>query len=113
MTTTQTSLPTNINMISEFGYTLSWTNGASGTFTVEVCNDFVASTVDTQGVVPSPQNAGTWVTLTLSTPVVSTGTAGTAYLDIVGISAAWARLKFTNTASTGGTWTATIAGKAF
>ena len=99
---------TNINMISALGYTVSWTNGASGTFQVEVCNDYVSPT---PGVQDAPANTGTWVPIVLSTPVATTGTAGTAYIDVVGISAAWIRLHFVHTASTGGTFTAVLAGK--
>jgi hypothetical protein len=108
MSTTGSSLPSNINQISAIGYTVTWGSGASGTFTVEVSNDYVPSP---PGVVPNDPDSGTWVALTLSTPVATTGTAGSAYIDIVGISAAWIRITFTNTASSGGTWTAVVAGK--
>jgi hypothetical protein len=102
------SSPTNINMISAVGYTLTWTNGASSTFTVEVSNDYVPSPPGVNPVVPA---SGTWVAIPLSTAVTSSGTAGSAYIDVVGISAAWIRLTATNSASSGGTWTATVAAK--
>ena len=108
MSTTTHSSASNINMVSAFGYTVVWGSGASGTFAVEVSNDYVPTP---PGVVPSNSSTGTWVPVTLTTPVASTGTAGSAYIDIVGISAAWARLTFTNTGGSGGTYTATIAGK--
>ena len=102
------STVTNINAISALGYTISWTNGALGTFQVEVCNDYVPSPA---GVIPNDPANGTWVPVTLTTPVTSTGTANTAYIDIVGISAAWVRLHFVYSSSTGGTFSATLAGK--
>ena len=112
MTTADTySLYTNINMIPVFGYTVSWTNGASGNFTVEICNDYSPPSPDKQGVLNTQADTGTWVALTISPSVSTSGTAGTAYIDIVGTSAAWVRMHFHNTASTGGTWTAEIAGK--
>jgi hypothetical protein len=102
------SLDTNINNISAVGYNISWTNGASGTFQVEVCNDHVIPPGNT---VPVSTQSGTWVPLTLTVPVTSTGTANTAYIDIVGVSAAWIRLHFVHTSGSGGTFTATLAGK--
>lgn len=102
------SLPSNINMISAVGYTLTWTDGASSTFTVEVSNDYVPSP---PGVIPKDPAAGTWVTLPLNNAVTSSGSAGSAYVDVVGISAAWIRLTATNSSGSGGTWTATLAGK--
>jgi hypothetical protein len=102
------STPTNINMVSAVGYTLTWTNGASSTFTVEVTNDYVPSP---PGVQPADPAAGNWVPIPLSAAVTSSGSAGSAYIDVVGISAAWIRLTATNSASSGGTWTATIAAK--
>lgn len=103
-------------MISAVGYTLNYTSGASGTFSVQVSNDYVPTP---PGVVPTDPDAGTWVSIPMSvsggaptlTPVVTSGAAGSAYLDVVGISAAWIRLSFTNTSGSGGTFTATIAGK--
>lgn len=108
MTTTSTSLISNINTISAIGYTISYGAGSSGTFTVEVSNDYAPTQA---GVVPSPADAGTWVTLPTTPAVASTGSAGTAFIDVVGTSAAWIRLRFTNTAGSGGTYSATLAGK--
>jgi len=107
-TSTTVGEASNINMISAIGYTITWGSGASGTFTVEVSNDYVPPG---KGVVPFPPNTGTWVPITLSTTVATTGTAGSAYIDVVGISAAWIRPRFTNTSGSGGTWSATVAGK--
>lgn len=108
MDATASSIPSNINMLSAASYTLSWENGAHGDFTVEVSNDYVP---DPSGVIPQEPADGTWVALPLSNAVSTTGTAGTAFIDVVGTSAAWIRLTFTNTSNTGGTWTATLAGK--
>lgn len=108
MTTTHHSSPTNINMVSAAGYTVVWTNGSLGDFSVEVCNDYIPSL---PGVVPNDPAAGTWVPVELSHSVSSDGSANSAYIDIVGISAAWIRLTFTHTSGSGGTFTATLAGK--
>lgn len=108
MNGTISSDPSNINMVSAVGYTITYTDGASGDFTVEVSNDYVPTP---EGVIPNPSNAGTWVALPLSVDISTTGTAGSAYADIVGISAAWIRLTFTNSGDSGGTFTAVVAGK--
>lgn len=108
MTTTAAGNPSNINMVSAIGYTVSWGAGSSGTFSVEVSNDYIPTP---PGVVPADPAAGNWVALPLSTPVASTGSAGTAYIDVVGVSAAWIRPRFTHTSGSGGTWTAVVAGK--
>jgi len=100
------SIPTVINTFSLVGYTVSWSSGVVGSFNVEVCNDaqfevngnYIAGT-------------GTWVAITLSTPVTATGTAGTAFIDIDAISAANMRLHFVFTSGSG-TINATVAGKA-
>lgn len=112
------SLVSAINMISSFGYTLAWGAGASGDFSVEVSNDFVPTP---PGVQPTDPANGTWVAVPLVillagvlTPVdhiSTTGSVGSAYLDIDGISAAYARLTYTKTSGSGGTFTVTIAGK--
>lgn len=102
------SLVTDINSISAAGYTISWSSGASGTFQVEVSNDYVPAGPNTQ---ESQPNSGTWVAIPLSSSISSSGSAGTAYADIVGISAAYIRLHFVHTSGSGGAFNATLAGK--
>ena len=109
------SIVTNINSISEAGYTLSWTSGAVGAIQVEVCNDYVPSGPQ---VIPEDPSVGTWVAIplllngsTVSTTIAVSGSAGTAYVDIVGISAAYIRVHFVYTSGSGGTFSATLAGK--
>jgi hypothetical protein len=107
------STVTNINQISAIGYTLVWTisggSPANGTFQVEVSNDYVPSNgTDLTG---NPANAGTWVALSLTTAVTVTGTSGSAYIDVVGISAAWIRLHWVHSSGTSGTYVASVAGK--
>lgn len=101
------SLITNVNLFSIFSYNLSWTGTPTGTFSVEVCNDYEPSPA---GVLQSPAVAGNWVPLTLSTPVVAAGSADTAFIDIDITGAAWVRLKYTRSSGTG-TLNATLAGK--
>ena len=105
----RTSLITNKNRISLVSYTVTWTNGVTGTFTVEVSNDYVPP----QAPYEEPANAGTWTSLPLNpTPTAPAGVAGSDQLEIVFSSSAWIRLKFTDgSAGAGtGTITATIAG---
>lgn len=106
MSSDVTSLVTNINMISCIGYTISWTGTPTGTFSVEVSQDYVAPV----GVQDEPLNAGTWVAVNLSVPVVASGTPDTAFIDVDITGAAYVRLKYTRTSGTG-TLNATIAGK--
>jgi len=106
MSSSVTSLVTNINMISCVGYTVAWTGTPTGTFSVEVSQDYVAPV----GVQDEPLNAGTWVPLTLSVPVLAAGTADTAFIDVDVTGAAYVRLVYTATSGSG-TLNATIAGK--
>jgi len=105
----RTSLVTNTNMVSMPSYAIAWENNVTGTFTVEVSNDYIAPV----GVQPEQVDSGTWVPVSLTTPVVAAGTADTAFIDVALIGAAYIRLKFTDGSSgTGsGTITATLAGK--
>lgn len=105
----RTSLITNKNRIPLISYTISWTNGVTGTFSVEVSNDYVPA----QAPFEEPANAGTWTALPLAPiPVAPAGVAGSDHLEIVLCSAAWIRLVFTDGSGGAGTGTitATIAG---
>lgn len=98
------SLPTNVNMFSVMSYTIVWTGTPEGVFTVEVSNDYVPANSD------KPAYAGNWVALTLSETVEAVGDAGSAFIDIDIMGAAWVRLKYTS--DTGdGACVATFAGK--
>lgn len=99
---------TNINSIPTYGYTITWTNGASGSFVVEVSNDYVPPGPNLYNL---PPNAGTWTTLPLSPAVATTGTAGSAYMDVLVTSAVYTRLHFVHSSGSGGTFTATLGGK--
>jgi len=109
------SIITNINSISEVGYTLSWTAGAVGALQVEVSNDYAPASNSSSSEYP---NSGTWVAIplllngtTVSTTIAVSGSAGSAYVDIVGISAAYIRVHFVYSSGTGGSFNATLAGK--
>jgi hypothetical protein len=108
MTADVYSSPSNINGFGDVSYNLNWTGTPTGTFLVEVCNDYVPSP---PGVIPKEPQSGSWVALTLSTSVTASGSAGIAAIDIVGTSFAWIRLHYVFTSGTGAL-TATVAGKA-
>lgn len=95
-------------MISILSYLVVWTGSPTGTFTVEVSNDFVPSPI---GVIPKDSDTGTWVTLALSATVAATGSGSSAFIDIDTIGATWIRLKYTRSSGTG-VLNATISGKA-
>lgn len=105
----RTSLVTNINMVSMISYNVFWENGATGDFSVEVCNDFVAPV----GVQDYPLDSGHWVPLTLSVPVSAAGVADSALIDVVLTGSCYVRLKFTDTSGGmgSGNISAWIAGK--
>lgn len=100
-----TSDVTIIQMIPYVSFTVVWTGTPTGTFSVEVSNDYSAG-----GINGAPANSGTWVALTLSTSVAAAGSADSAFIDIDGVAAYAIRLKYTRSSSTG-TLNATIAGK--
>src|SRR5687767_4867907 len=99
-----TSNVTIIQMIPYVSYTVAWTGTPTGTFSVQVSNDYA---VDPSGAV---LNAGTWVALTLSASVAASGSDDSAFIDIDGVAAYAIRLKYTRSSGTG-TLNATIAGK--
>lgn len=103
------SLVTNKNRIPLVSYTVVWTNGVTGTFSVEVSNDYVPG----QAPFEEPVNAGTWTALPLApAPVAPAGVAGSDQIEIIFSSSAWIRLVFTDGSGGAGTGTitATIAG---
>lgn len=103
------SLVTNKNRIPLVSYTVTWTNGVTGTFTVEVSNDYVPP----QAPYQEPVNAGTWTALPLApAPAAPAGVAGSDQIEIIFSSSAWIRLVFTDGSGGAGTGTitATIAG---
>lgn len=105
----RTSLITNKNRIPLISYTVTWTNGVTGTFTVEVSNDYVPP----QAPFQTPANAGTWTSLPLNpAPTAPAGVAGSDQIEIIFSSSAWIRLVFTDGSGGAGTGTitATIAG---
>jgi hypothetical protein len=115
-TATYTSNQSNINAISEIGYTVSFTGTPTGTLSVQVSNDFNPSDPIVNN---RPLNSGTWVSIPLqyfngtsliTATAIPVTAGGSYYLDVVGISAAWIQLIYTN-ASGSGTITATVAGK--
>lgn len=94
-TTVLTSSVTVIQNISYIGYSVSFTGTPTGTFSVEVSNDY---SINPDG---SVRNAGTWTPITLTGSPVASGSAGTGFIDIDGIAAYAIRLKYTNTSGSG------------
>ena len=108
MATSITSPVTFLKGLSSFGYDLTWTGTPVGTFSVQVSNTYSQS--PTGAVI----NAGSWTTLPSAafegTYPIPSGSASNGYLDIVGTSAAFARLVYTASSSTG-SLTVVIAGR--
>lgn len=100
-----TSDVTIIQEIPYVSYTIIWTGSPTGTFSVEVSNDYSAG-----GINGTPANAGTWVALTLSAGVSAAGSGDSAFVDIHGVAAYAIRLVYTRASGTG-TLNATVAGK--
>lgn len=104
MTTSVTSAVTVIQNLSMIGYDISWSGTPTGTFSVQVSNTY------SQNADGSVKNAGSWTSLTLSSPTAAIGSSGSGFIDIDQISAYAMRLVYT--AATGsGTLNATINGK--
>jgi hypothetical protein len=76
-------------------FQIVWSGAPVGTFDVQVSVDHAQ---DSQGNV---SNTGTWLSLTLSSPVAAAGSAGNAYVDINQISAPYIRVVYTKTSGTG------------
>lgn len=95
MSASITSAVTIIQKLTYIGYSVSFTGTPTGTFSVEVSNDY---SVNGEGTV---LNAGTWTALTLSGTPAATGSAGNGFIDIDGCSAYAMRLKYTRTSGSG------------
>lgn len=95
MSGTLTSPPTNIQQIPFISYSLVYTGTPTGTFNVQVSNDY---TLNSAGAV---QNAGHWETLTLSSAVTASGSADNSFIDVRGTAAAWIRLVYTPSSGSG------------
>ena|SRR5271166_2348673 len=97
MASNLTSSPTNVQMIDDAGYSLAWTGSPTGTFNFQVSADY------NPGANPTdyPANPGTWTTVTLSTPIIASGSADNAYVDMTLISAPWIRVQYVATSGTG------------
>lgn len=110
MSSSITSIPTIIKMLSMVSYTFSWTGTSPvGTLSLQVSDDF---SQDSSGAVSNP---GTWNTLPLTvsgssvTSVPITGNTGNGLLE--GISSSYAIRAVYTAASGTGTLSATVSGK--
>lgn len=94
--------PTMIPFLDNVTYEIVCTTGGSiGTFDVQVSNDYAKDA--TTGTVT---NAGNWTSLTLSTPLTSTGAGDTMVASLNQLAFNAIRLAYTS--STAGTSTCTI-----
>jgi hypothetical protein len=101
------SIVTNINMISIPSYSIVWTGTPTGTFQVEVCNDYVPNP---PGVIDSDPNNGSWTSLTTVPPENAVGSPGSGFMDVPLTGAVWIRLHYVYASGTGSA-KATIGGK--
>lgn len=97
MATTLTSPPTSVKMLDDVGYAFSWTGAPVGTFNIQCSADYRPGQFPDE----APQFAGTWTTMTLSTPITASGTPDNAYADLTLISAPWVRLQYVAVSGTG------------
>jgi len=104
MTSTLISLPTIIQKLSRVSYSVSFTGSPTGTFTVQVSNDYV------QNPDGSAKVAGNWVTVPLSATASATGAPDIGFIDIDDIAAYAIRLVYTPSSGSG-TLNAVVNGK--
>lgn len=91
-----TSLVTITQNMSLFSYTINWSGTSpTGTVNVQVSNDY---SQDASGTV---LNAGSWVTLPMSSSTAVSGNTGTGFIDI-GLTGGYAyRLQYAASGGTG------------
>lgn len=104
MSASITSEPTIIQKLSFVSYSVVFTGTPTGTFSVEVSNDYK---VNGEGVEINP---GNWTAVTLTGSPVASGSASNGFIDLDGISAYAVRLVYTRTSGSG-TLNAVICGK--
>lgn len=105
MSTTLTSKVTVIQNVSMVSYTVAWTGSSPvGVVTVQASNDY------TQNADGTVRNAGTWVTLPLSSTASVSGNTDSGVIDIDATAIYALRLIYTPVSGTG-TLNATINGK--
>lgn len=97
-TSTITSSVSNIQNLDNIGIQLNFTGTPNGTFFVQVSADYAQQVMGGVAVVT---NAGNWITVTLPTTPVASGSANQIYIDLNQLSAPWIRVQYTNTSGTG------------
>lgn len=102
---TVTSSVTIVQSIPAIAYSFSWTGTPTGTFSVEVSNDY-ALNADGRTV----KNSGTWSSLPLGGTVSVTADSGTGAIDVRETGFYAIRLVYTRSAGSG-TLNAYVAGK--
>lgn len=103
MSATITSTPTNILWLDNVGIQLIFTGTPTGTFSVEVSNDYATEN-------GTPIDSGTWTAISFGSAPTAGGAAGNIYLDINQLSAAYVRVVYSPTSGSG-TLDAYITGK--
>lgn len=94
MSTTVTSAVTVIQTNSMVSYEVNFTGSPVGVINVQVSNSY------SKNVDGTVRNAGSWTTLTLSTPSTVSG-AGTNFIDIDALGAYAVRLQYVPTSGSG------------
>ena len=103
ISSSQTSVPTNIFNKDVAGIDVAWTGTLAGTFTVQCSN-----TYNPNG---APGN-GNWNTVPTTPSVIASTGGGNGFIQVSALAAAWLQLVFTYTSGSGDI-TATITGKGF
>jgi hypothetical protein len=95
MTSTVTSLPTNLQQLDGVSYDISWTGSPVGTFSVQISNTYQ------QNPDGSVANAGDWNNIVLSTTPTASGSPGSAFINAALLRGLWVRLQYTPSSSDG------------
>jgi len=77
------------------GFQLHWTGTPTGTFSFQVSSDYF------QDINGNVVNAGHWITLPVTPAITASGSGDDAYVDLVQISAMYARVVYTSSSGAG------------
>lgn len=93
--TSITSGAVEILLQDNIGIQLKWSGTTAGTFAFQISADHLE---DAEGNI---LNAGNWISLTVSPPIVAAGSPDDAYVDFNQLSARYIRIVFTRSGGTG------------
>lgn len=97
MTGTITSPITDVRQTDNIVYFLTWTGTPAGTFAVNTSSDYMPA--PNPGA--APQNAGTWLPLSLSATISAAGSADQARIELSQLPDPYVQLVYTPSSSTG------------